>query len=180
MAVSRRRFLKAAIVVGALLATGSIVALVRTRGYVVPAHRAAAMTTLTPWQLVVVENVARRIVAPDRADAPTSDEVDVAAFVDSYMRSMHPALRRDLVRMLAYVEHLAPIGAGYSSRFTRLGATEQDAVLAAIEASDRDLLRGGFVALESLVFMGYYRDPRTWAAIGYDGPLVGRPEGGWR
>ncbi|MBL8609283.1 MAG: hypothetical protein JNL38_18280 [Myxococcales bacterium] len=42
-----------------------------------------------------------------------------------------------------------------------------------------DLLRGGFAGLKSLIFMGYYRDPRTWAILGYDGPRVGRPERGW-
>jgi len=29
------------------------------------------------------------------------------------------------------------------------------------------------------VMMGYYRDPRTWGVLGYDGPLMNRPEGGW-
>ena len=51
--------------------------------------------------------------------------------------------------------------------------------LAALEASSQDLLRGGFTGLKSLVFMGYYRDARTWKVLAYDGPLVGRPENGW-
>jgi hypothetical protein len=53
-------------------------------------------------------------------------------------------------------------------------------VLASVEASSSDLLRAGFDGLKSLVFMGYYRDPRTWGILGYDGPLVNRPRGGWR
>jgi hypothetical protein len=48
-----------------------------------------------------------------------------------------------------------------------------------MEASDETLLRGGFAGLKSLVFMGYYRDPRTWKILGYAGPWVGRPERGW-
>ena len=42
-----------------------------------------------------------------------------------------------------------------------------------------DLLRGAFDGLKSLVFMGYYRDPRTWRILGYDGPRVNRPDEGW-
>jgi len=48
------------------------------------------------------------------------------------------------------------------------------------EGADTDLLRAGFDGLRSLVFMGYYRDARTWSIAGYDGPLVNRPAGGWR
>jgi hypothetical protein len=52
-------------------------------------------------------------------------------------------------------------------------------VLASLEASSSDLLRAGFDGLKSLVFFGYYRDPRAWRLLGYDGPLVRRPAGGW-
>jgi hypothetical protein len=177
---TRRRFLKLGVVGGALVATGSIVAVVRTRGYDLPAERAASLKSLAPWQLIVVEHVARRIAAPDRPGAvPSADDVDVAGFVDGYVAGMDAALRRDLLRLFGYVEHVAPLASGFVSRFTRLGAADQDAVLAALEASDSDLLRGGFAGLKSLVFMGYYRDARTWKALAYDGPLVGRPEGGW-
>jgi hypothetical protein len=72
------------------------------------------------------------------------------------------------------VEQLAPIGAGFASRFTQLAARDQDDVLASVEESGSDLLRGGFESVKALLFMGYYRDPRTWSIVGYDGPLLGR------
>lgn len=175
---TRRRFLK--IGIGALVvAAGSVVAYVRTRGYDVSKDRAAKLSALEPWQLVVVEHVARRIAAPDRAGAPTPDDVDVAGFVDDWVAHMPVAMRRDLLRLRGYVEHLAPVAVGYASRFTRLAPTEQDRVLAGMEASQKDLIRSGFAGLKSLVFMGYYRDARTWSLLGYEGPLVNRPENGW-
>jgi hypothetical protein len=177
--VSRRR------VVGALFAGlvlgGSALAFVRTRGYAVgPGRR---LVVLAPWQFVVVEHAARRIVAPDRpgdGGIPTADDVDVAGFVDGWVARLPERVQRDLGRFLAYVEHMAPIGAGFASRFTRLASADQDTVLASIEASSSDLLRAGFDGLRSLVFLGYYRDARTWRILGYDGPLVNRPPGGWR
>jgi hypothetical protein len=141
------------------------------------------LAALEPWQFVVVEHAARRIVAPDRPDdrsIPTADEVDVAGFVDGWVARLPERVRRDLGRFLAYLEHLAPVGSGMTSRFTRLSPAQQDAVLATVEASSSDLLRAGFDGLRSLVFLGYYRDARTWRIIGYDGPLVNRPLGGWR
>src|SRR5207253_466670 len=110
------------------------------------------LVVLEPWQLIVVEHAARRIAAPDRAGVPSADDVDVASFVDEFVARMDAALRRDFLRLLAYVEHLAPIAVGYSSRFTKLAPADQDAVLAGMESSGQDLLRGGFAGLKSLVF----------------------------
>jgi len=176
---SRRRFI--ALAGGAILLASGAVAVVRTRGYAVPAEVAARLEALSPWQYVVVQSVARRIAAPDREDPaiPTTDDTDVAGFVDRYVARLPQRLRRDLLRALAFVEHLAPLGAGFAARFTRLAASEQDRVLASLESSDHDLLRGAFDGLKSLVFMGYYRDPRTWRIVAYDGPRVNRPDDGW-
>jgi hypothetical protein len=177
--LSRRWLLQAA---GAVLVLGgSIIAVTRTRGYAVPAGRSLAV--LAPWQFVVVQHAARRIAAPDRESAPpipSADDLDVAAFVDGWTARLPGRLRRDLGRFLGYLEHVAPVGAGFVARFTRLAADEQDRVLSSVQSSSSDLLRAGFDGLRSLVFLGYYRDPRTWRAIGYEGPLVGRPQAGWR
>jgi hypothetical protein len=176
---SRRRVLKLGTL--ALLVLGGAAGIVRSRGYRVrPGQR---LLTMSAWQFVVVQHAARRIAAPDRTDdasIPTADDLDVAGFVDEWLARMRPGVRRDFGRFLAYIEHLAPLRGGLTSRFTRLGPDEQDRVLAATEASSSDLLRAGFEGLKSLVLMGYYRDARTWGIVGYDGPRVGRPTAGWQ
>jgi hypothetical protein len=179
---SRRRLLRATLAGGALVVVGTALAYVRTRGYDIPVERERRLALLAPWQLVVVEHVARRIAAPDRPGdraIPTSDDVDVAGFIDRYAAAMDAPLRRDFLRCLAVVEHVAPFAVGHTSRFTRLDADGQDQVLAWLESNDSPLLRAAFEALKALVFMGYYRDARTWHILGYDGPLVGRPATGW-
>ena len=173
---TRRRFLQGGVAVGALAVLGSAVAFFRMRGYSLPAGHAACQA-LEVWEFVFVRDAARRIAAPDREGdpaIPSPDDVDVAGFVDAYVARLPAPLQRDLSRFFAYAEHVAPALAGFASRFTRLAPAEQDRVLAAIEASDENLLRGGFAGLKSLVFMGYYRDPRTWTILGYPGPLVAR------
>jgi hypothetical protein len=166
---------------GALAGAAGAMGVVRTGGYVVPPLVAAQLEALSPWQYVVVTHVARRIAAPDRDDPriPTPDDVDVAGFIDSYVARLPPALRRDLLRAIGFVEHLAPLAVARTSRFTRLGPADQDRVLASLESSHQDLLRGAFDGLKSLVFMGYYRDVRTWRILSYDGPIIGRPDDGW-
>jgi hypothetical protein len=175
----RRRALRAAIAGGVIAATAGIVGLVRTSGYAVPDERAKKLKALSPWQLIVVEHVARRIAAPDQEGVVSTDEIDVAGFVDGYVAGMHPTVRRDLLRLIGFIEHVAPVGCGYVSRFTKLRAADQDKVLASLESSSQDLLRAGFEGIKCLVFMGYYRDARTWRVLGYDGPLVNRPPQGW-
>jgi hypothetical protein len=176
---SRRRFL--ALTGGALVLASGAVAAVRSRGYEVKPEIAAKLVALSAWQYVVVQHVARRIAAPDQDDPaiPTADQTDVAGFVDGYVARMPAPLRRDLLRALGFVEHLAPLAVGSVSRFTRLAAADQDRVLASLESNGQDLLRGAFEGLKALVFMGYYRDPRTWRILSYDGPRVNRPDAGW-
>ena len=87
---------------------------------------------------------------------------------------MPAPMRRDLSRVLLYLEQVAPLTVGLASRFTRLSPADQDRVLGALEMSSVVLLRGAFSGMKSLVFMGYYRDPRTWRVIGYDGPWLRR------
>lgn len=175
--LGRRRALQLG--AAALVLGGAAVAVVRTRGYPAPPR---TLASLSAWQYAVVAQAARRITAPDRpADPsiPSSDDLDVVGFVDAWMARMPPKVTRDLGRFLGYLEHLAPVACGMTTRFTRLGPEDQDRTLAALEASSVDLLRAGFEGLKSLVFMGYYRDPATWRILGYDGPLVGRPKDGW-
>jgi len=180
--LTRRQLLRAgALVAAATLGAGAVLAAVRTRGYAAPPGR--RLVAMSAWQFVVAQHVARRIVAPDRPDdptIPTADAVDIAGFVDAWMARLPTRVRRDLGRFFAVIEHVAPLGAGFASRFTRLGPAEQDVVLASLEASSIDLLRAGFDGLKALVLMGFYRDARAWSVVGYDGPLVGRPAGGWR
>ena len=131
---------------------------------------------------MVVQHAARRITAADRQEdssIPSADEVDVVGFVDAWVARVDARLRRDLGRFLAYLEHAAPLACGFGSRFSLLAPFEQDRVLTSVQSSQSDLLRAGFDGIRSLVFMGYYRDARTWRAVGYDGPWVSRPPGGW-
>jgi hypothetical protein len=133
------------------------------------------LLALSVSEFVVVRALARRICAADADDAPSVDAVGVARWVDGYIAQMDVDMARDLRRFLSYIEQVAPLAAGHSSRFSFLSPSAQDEVLRGLEESRNDLFRGGFQGVKALVFMGYYRDPRTWSVLDYDGPTVGRP-----
>ncbi len=177
--ISRRKLLAG--VGAALVGASAVVAFFRSRGYELPEAIAGRLVALEPWEYIFVEHAARRICAADRADAsiPTSDDTHVADFADAYIAGLPDDLKSDLKNLLLLVEHLAPIGCGYSKRFSDLAPADQDHVLASLESNDENLLRGAFAGLKSLLFMGYYRDPRTWSMLHYAGPTLDRPAAGW-
>lgn len=160
---------------GAMAITSSGVAWVRTSGYEIDDARAGKLVTLLPWQFVVVDQIASRMVssdAPEDRTIPSARDAGVAEYIDGYLAGMSQATRGDLLTMIRYIEHLAPVAVGYRHRFTALSGDEQDEVLRSLESSRFSLLRAGFEGLKSLVMMGYYRDPRTWKILGYRGPFL--------
>lgn len=175
--VGRRRALSSLFLGGSLAVAGVMVARLRTSPGAVAPVVAARLKVLKPWQYVLVRDLARRIAAPDQVEGvPSPDDVGVAEFADTYLFGLPLGLRREFLRLLVVVEQLAPLGLGLWRRFTELAAPDQDRVLAALESSRLDDLRAGFVALKSLVMLGYYRDPATFGILGYRGPLLGRPD----
>lgn len=181
--MNRRSFVRAGLAWAALGATG-LAAVLRTSGYDRSDRRLGSLRALSGWQLAVVDALADRLCAADVPyDAPgappTPREAEVALFVDAFVAEAAPAVRRDLLAAFGALEHAFPALVGEVHRFTALSAQRQDAVLAAMESSSIELLAGAFHGLKSLVMMGYYRDPRTWGLLGYDGPMVARPAEGW-
>jgi hypothetical protein len=161
---TRRRFLLWSAV--GLGAAGAGLAGWRTSGYTLDAAVAARLRFFAPWQYLVVQAAAARIVAPET--------LDVGMFADGYLAALPPTDRRDVRALVGFVEHGAPLLVGRFERFTSLDATTQDAVLRAIEQNAVGKLRGGFNVLKAVACMALYERDEMWAAIDYPGPLVPR------
>ena len=177
---SRRRFLAVSAVSATLGALAGALSWLRVHDAGRDAALGARLVALAPWEHELVRHLARRLVAPDvdaEVPLPSTDAVGVADFVDRWIARMRPSMRRDLGRLFRYVEHVAPLAIGHARPFTTLDEASQDRALAALAASPLGDLRAGFEGLKALVAMGYWRDPRTWPAIGYPGPIVGPAKG---
>jgi hypothetical protein len=159
MSLSRRRFVAYAL--GSVAALGVGVAVVRSTGYRVP--DGVNLVRMRPWHDVVLNAIGERILAPRRAD--------VGAFVDG-LSSIRPRDRAELTSLLAYVEHVAPLGLGLVQRFSALSAADRDRVLVVLSRNDLYLLRAGFEALKGLCMMAHYSRDESWKEIEYSGPIV--------
>ncbi|HXU73242.1 MAG TPA: gluconate 2-dehydrogenase subunit 3 family protein [Polyangia bacterium] len=169
--LSRRGFLRAGIVGGVLLGGAAIVGR-SLSGYHLDAVTASRLRALSPKEYLVMQAVARRVLAADADDAPSADAVDVAGAVDTYVAKLPPAVQREVRALLQLVEHGSSLFRGRATRFTHLTPAEQDATLADWQHSSLVVRQRGFQALRTLAFLGYWRDDRTWPLIGYSGPML--------
>lgn len=170
-AIGRRSFLRRTLGGAALLLLGGT-ALRHLGGYQLDDETASRLRVLSPKEALVLGAVARRVLAPDPQGAPSPDEIGVVAAVDEYLRGLPAAAVSDVRALLQLVEHSPFLFTLRASRFTRLDAAGQDAVLADWEASRVEVRRRGFVALKTLCVLGFYGDPRTFSVLGYPGPAL--------
>lgn len=103
---------------------------------------------------------------------PTGAEVDAAANARTYLAKLPAQTRLEARGLLRLIELGAAARAG--GRFTRLSREERQSYLT-------NLGQAGFVgdrlmahSIKQICAVAYWQHPRTWDALGYDGPLVGR------
>lgn len=115
-----------------------------------------------------------RLVAPDAPDAPRADALAIASYLDGYLAAMDPAMQRDVSALLQLLEHGSSLFRIRASRFSQMSDEERDRTLRDWADSSLAVRRQGFQGLRALAFLGYYRDDRTFAMLGYPGPMVPR------
>lgn len=131
---------------------------------------------LSPTQATTLQAAALRILAGAEPDPARDGAASQLVFIDGYLQKLAAPLRDDVRALLALLEY-GPI-ARFGRRFTRLAAAQQDQLLRSWESSRIDLLRQGLFALKSLCCFAHYQDERSFAAIGYSGPLMLRRAAG--
>jgi gluconate 2-dehydrogenase subunit 3-like protein len=169
--LSRRRFLRAGIIGGLLLGGAALVGK-QISGYSVDEATRRRLRALSPKEYLILQAVARRVLAPDEPGAPSADAVEAALAVDTYLAKLPREIVSDVRALLHLVEHGSSLFSG--TRFTRMSPAAQDATLADWQRSSLTVRRRGFQALRTLSFLGYWRDDRTWPLLGYSGPMLPR------
>ena len=169
--MSRRGFLARSVWLSTALGAGALACGREEAGYetLVPAGETPAQLPLREY--AVLRAVTDRIVPAGDAQ-PGALALGVPARIDRELAFHSPRLRADVTAALQLVEWWPLATRG--SRFTRLGAAGQDAVIADMAASRLAVRRTAFQGLKLLtVFFTYTQEP-TWPGIGYEGPWVPR------
>lgn len=164
MALDRRQFLRWS----GILALASSVPLVGCARATYPPR---SLRFFTPRQWAALDAASRRLIPP-QGPLPGAGELGVADAADHLLAKANPTLQADLKRLLDLFESFPSWLGG--APFSRRPASEQDALLRGWMEAPLWPVRQGFTALNKLTAMLFYMDPRSWPAIGFAGPWIGR------
>jgi len=124
-----------------------------------------------PGQAQVLAAVAEAFVPPGGAFPAGASDVGLVARIDAFLAEADPELAEGLRGGLLLLEWAGPLAAGRFGRFSRLGAGDRAAVIAALPRR-LDALRQLYAGLKQLCLFLFYATPGGWQAAGYDGPWV--------
>lgn len=112
-----------------------------------------------------------RTVVPETAALDEAGWQELEAIVETALAGRPARLRRQLVVFVRLIDGLAL--ARHARRFRSLGPAARVSLLERLQDSPVLLLRRGFWALRTLVYMGWYAQPATALRIGYRAHLRG-------
>jgi hypothetical protein len=168
--MTRRRFLESSLSGTLLLGLGTFLPAGCQRYPPAPVR----LRFLTSKEYRIMNAAAARLLAGDGGVPVGPDGVDVAGYVDGFIADLAPDLRGQLRLLFRVFEHGTYLFDLRRRRFTRLPPEEQDRYLEGWMQSTLGARRLVFRGLKALAAIGYYRDPRTWTTVGYEGPWLGR------
>lgn len=117
----------------------------------------------------------RTLAAVLGCQLPDGAPVDALADdVEAFLAAGDPVVAGQVRVALAALEHLGGAGPLSFGRFSRRTRAEQAAIIEAWRRSRLGPKRQIADAMRRIALFTWYAQPSTWAAIGYDGPWVGR------
>lgn len=174
LALSRRDLLRGTALAAGFAALGRL-RLPAAAAVAAAPETPAGLMVLSPYEAGIMTAIGDRMVySPDPA-LPRFRDTGAVATIDRALAQLDEGLRQQARWLLWAFEWGPPVFAATLSTFSRLPAAAQDAYLNGWATSPRQLRILAFRALKNLSMLGYYAQPSTWRAIGYDGPWLARP-----
>lgn len=164
--LSRRSLLRGVAVAGMALTTGCSRLFRRQEPQQAPTY-----VHITPEEARTLEKLTAVFLPTARHDLPSSlKEIPTLENLDGMVGQMSPQLRELLGLALWIFENRAMVSTGFS----RFSAMDDEAAARYVAAMQQGAFfeRGITSTLKTLVTVNYWRDARTWPALGYWGPVT--------
>lgn len=162
---TRRRWMAFGLGGAALLSAGSLLRWV-AGGYALPAE--VRSLALSVKERVIVRALVEALL-PAEGSWPAGLALGVDQRIDEEVWAQPAATGDDLKAALQLLEHAPPL-VGTFGRFSALEPAARLDVLAALAASDTDVVVQAVVSFKQLAHLAYYGHPQVWPLLGYDGP----------
>lgn len=118
------------------------------------------------------------VLACQLPDSATTETIEALTDdVEAFLAAGDPVVAGQVRVALAALEHLGGAGPLSFARFSRRTREDQAAIVEAWRRSRLGPKRQIADAMRRIALFTWYAQPSTWAAIGYDGPWVGRTAG---
>lgn len=130
---------------------------------------------LGEWEASVLAAAAMALIpdTPGVLSRPGPAGMEIAQNVDRFLVGLPKPMLLEIHAMFGLIEHATLLN-GSVQRFTRLDPHAQRAFLLRLQDMGGKFGQA-FKGVRDLCLLGWYQDARTWAAIGYDGPMLERP-----
>ncbi|MCB1836235.1 MAG: hypothetical protein KDH99_01330 [Alcanivoracaceae bacterium] len=104
---------------------------------------------------------------------PAVSDIPVLETIDSMIGMLAPGVRKELAAGLTLFDHGALVSGWHGKRFVDL---DDEAVHDYFERWSRGntIQKALATVVKKFVYVAYWRDPRTWPAIEFDGPVSDR------
>lgn len=104
---------------------------------------------------------------------PAVSDIPVLETIDSMIGMLAPGVRKELAAGLTLFDHGALVSGWHGKRFVDL---DDEAVHDYFErwSHGNTIQRALATVVKKFVYVAYWRDPRTWPAIEFDGPVSDR------
>lgn len=169
--LSRRRFLRAAVTTGTVIATGVMTGCANMLGKV-PTRAPDHIRNMTKTEHDVIEKMVRILLPVEEEGLPsTVDDVPVMQNLDDMFGRMDDDLRAVLDFGITSFEYSA---LGLSLKFKQFTKLSDTDALKYVHIWQRGnhVQRGFMTSMKSMITLNYWRDEKTWDALEYDGPVT--------
>lgn len=172
--LTRRRFLRWSLYSAAALAGagGALLALLRVSPFddQQPPSDLNALSQQEYWLFKRAEIV---LLPIPEGELPLPEEVPVLANINAMMAMLPPHVRDELTLGLALFDSAAVIAGWHGKRFVDLDV-DQARQYFDDWARGNTLQRTLATVIKKFVYIAYWRDPKTWSALEFDGPVSDR------
>lgn len=169
--LSRRRFLKGALLSAGALGTGAAVS-----GCSTDAGSGAdgkPLLFLNTHEVATLTALGEAII-PTQKGFPSLAQAEVIARLDEELSFVGDAIQSDMHAAISVLE-FAPIVYRHFGRYSRLDVTARREILSKMMASRSEILRAVSTNMKVLIHFMYFGHRSSWDAIGYDGTFSQLP-----
>jgi len=165
-ALNRRSFLKAGLILGAGVSTG-----LSLGGCSSPVGSLPdGIQILSAKHLPMFEKLISVLLPVEGSILTPPDKVPVIANIDAMLGVMHASIREDVLVLFDLFEY-SSIFSTQLSRFSQLDNEDARTHIEACQSSSLFIQRAVVTAMKKFIYIGYWRDEKTWGPIEFDGPV---------